>query len=642
MKKFWNNLGFGGRLSAMIIALVLFSVVIVAAMVYNEYRSTSNEAALNRLQGTSEGGAQSFMDWLLARQDELRLYASLDAFVEQDEAQMENLLVRLAEEHGYWDTIYFVDTSGVGQFAVSYDGSAEVLTQQQANQFVVADRDWFRSAVRGNEVFSEPLVSRASGNRVSTVVIPVYRDREIIGVLRGAVMLDTVTDRVQQLPVSDDAEVFVLAADGTAITRSDSIRNLDDAIDTQASGAISSSQDGAGIYPNAQGTMVVGAYNYIDLLGWGLVVEEPQSVALAAVSRMFWLLVVVVSIIVVIAAAICIAIARNVLSVIGGEPSYASAAVSKVAEGDLSTPITLKAGDDSSILASISSMQQRLREVISDISSYSQQVASASTQLSQVSDATQRGITEQNAQLSNAATAINEMSSTAEEVARNSQDAADAAQAANTEADKGQNVVGETVETVHMLSKDIAHSSDVVGHLKEDSDKIGKVLDVIGQIAEQTNLLALNAAIEAARAGESGRGFSVVADEVRTLASRTQASTQEIQQIISTLQNRADSAVQAMKGSSEAVDQAVHKVSSAGESLSNITMAANKINEMIQQIASAAEEQTMATREINQSIHSVSDIAEQASGHVKESVESSESLARLAEHLQDMVKRFRL
>lgn len=642
MRNYWQNMGFGARLASMIITLVVLAVVSVASLVYVEYRSSATEAALNRLQGASEGGQQSFMDWLLARQDELQLFASLDAFIEEDTEQVSNLLSRLADSDGFWDTIYVVGTDGRGQVGVSYDGRAQVLTGAQARQFDVADRDWFQRAIRGNEVFSEPLVSRATGNRVSNVVIPIYRDGEVISVLRGAVRLDTIFDRLQQLPIGENAEVFLVDDSGMPITTSRSVTSLENRLDTEAVQAIERGRDGVGTYQNATGEQVVGAYNYIDLLSWGLVVEEPMRVALAAVNRMFWTVVVMVAVIALIAVVICIKIGQGVIKVIGGEPEYAAEAVARVAEGDLVTDIQLRDGDSKSLLYSIATMRRRLREVMADISTYSEQVASASTELSQVSESTKQGIEEQSEQLNNAAAAINEMTATAEEVARNTQDAADAARETSEESGNGRRVVESSIETVTALSSEMSASSEVVSQLKRDSDDIGKVLDVIGQIAEQTNLLALNAAIEAARAGESGRGFSVVADEVRTLASRTQSSTQEIQTIIHTLQSRADEAVTSMQGSSAQVEDAVGKVSQAGEALSNITQAADKINEMVQQIASATEEQTMASKEINQSIHSVSEISAQSTSHVKESVQSSESLAQLAEHLQSMVRRFKL
>lgn len=638
----WKHLGFGVRLSLTIISLVLVSVLAVATMVYVEYRNSATQSSLNRLQGASQAGQQSFVDWLLARQDELRLIASFDAVVSEQEAAIGNMLSVLANSEGYWDTIYVVDTNGIGQFGVTYDGRAQVLSRAQANNFDVADRAWFQRAIQGQEVFSDPLVSRATGNRISNIVIPIYRNGELVSVLRGAVRLDTIFERVQQLPIGDAAEVFLVDRDGMPITTSRSVPSLSDRVATYATAAIAQGQDGVASYANAVGRDVVGAFNFIDLLGWGLVIEEPLDIALAEVSRVFWIVCGVVLVIVVLGVIVCLRIAKGVIGVIGGEPTYASDMVTCVADGDLSHEIKLRAGDTNSILFSIATMQKRLREIMSDIRSYAEQVASASTELSQVSEATEHGINQQNEQLSGSAAAINQMSATSEEVARNTQDAADAALAASEESTHGMQVVDRGISTVNKLAEGMAQSSEVITALKQDSDAIGKVLEVIGQIADQTNLLALNAAIEAARAGESGRGFSVVADEVRTLASRTQQSTQEIQKIIQTLQHRADKAVESMQVSSDQVGNAVTEVAKAGEALSNITHAADKINQMVQQIASAIEQQTMAAREINQGIHLLSEISNESAQHVKESVQSSDALAQLAEQLQSMVKRFKL
>ncbi|RUO24383.1 methyl-accepting chemotaxis protein [Aliidiomarina minuta] len=642
MKAIWQNLGFGARLTLMIVSLVVISVITVASIVYVEYRAATTEATLNQVAGTSQSGTQSFMDWLLARQDEMRYLAQLDATRGRDVDQVNNLLATLADGQGYWDTIYLLDTSGVGQIGVSYDGNTQVLSSGEAAEFQVQDRTWYQQALRGNDVFSEPLVSRASGNRVSTVAIPVRTNGQITGVMRGAVMLDTIFERVQQLSVDGSAEIYLIDSDRRSVTTANSVPDVETRINTQAAEGIANQDNGVGIYRNHAGVEVVGSYNYIPLLGWGLTIEVPVSEALANVRAMFWSLVLIVSIIVVLSVLICLAIIRNVVKTIGGEPKYASEVVSKVASGDLTYSIKLKPGDKTSLLYSISVMQNQLKEIMSDISSYAEQVASASTELSQINGSTEQGIQQQNEQLSNAATAINEMSASAEEVARNTQDAADAAKNTNDEAETGQRVVSEAIQTVEQLADEIKKGSEVIAQLKSDSDQIGSVLEVIGGIADQTNLLALNAAIEAARAGESGRGFSVVADEVRTLASRTQDSTTEIQGVIEKLQKRADESVAVMNGSAARADETVYKATEAGSSLQKITLAATKINEMVQQIASATEEQTTAAKDINQSIHQVNDIAAQTATSVEESTQASDSLARLAEHLQSMVRKFKV
>src|SRR5690606_38337190 len=167
-------------------------------------------ATLDELQATSELNAASFVDWALAREDEMRYLASLDAARDLDERQLEHLLERIASAQGHYDTIFFVAPNGRGVVGVSYDGRAQVLSAEEAEAFDVANRDWFRAAINGNDSFSQPVISRATGNRVSTLAIPVRRGQQVVGVIRGAVRVDTILGRVSELARADGSEIFLL------------------------------------------------------------------------------------------------------------------------------------------------------------------------------------------------------------------------------------------------------------------------------------------------------------------------------------------------------------------------------------------------------------------------------------------------
>ena len=220
--------------------------------------------------------------------------------------------------------------------------------------------------------------------------------------------------------------------------------------------------------------------------------------------------------------------------------------------------------------------------------------------------------------------------------------AAGAAGAAEQETKQGQQVVSQTVQSLAQLAKDASRSAEIINHLKQDSDKIGNILQVIESIAEQTNLLALNAAIEAARAGDTGRGFAVVADEVRTLASRTKDSTTEIQQMIEKLQRGTDNAVQATNQSEQATLQTAEQAGRAGDALAGISRAVKLINDTAQQIASATEQQTIVSRDLNKNLHRISDVAYQTADNMTQSAQASESLANLAEQLKALLAKFRV
>ncbi|WP_371916165.1 methyl-accepting chemotaxis protein [Pseudomonas sp. URIL14HWK12:I9] len=240
------------------------------------------------------------------------------------------------------------------------------------------------------------------------------------------------------------------------------------------------------------------------------------------------------------------------------------------------------------------------------------------------------------------ATAINEMSSAAQEVAHSAQNAAHAAHQTDSEGQQARRVVDGSVQQIHALVSDIRSSGASLDSLQSDVQSIVGVLSVIRSIADQTNLLALNAAIEAARAGEAGRGFAVVADEVRALASRTQQSTQEIQGMIDRLQRGTEEAVAAMRRSSEAGDGTSEKATLAGQSLDAISGLIATINSMNAQIASAAEEQTAVAEEINRSVHQIAQAVDQVADETQQSAAASRSLAALGDGLGRLVKQFRI
>ncbi|WP_437880268.1 methyl-accepting chemotaxis protein [Pseudomonas sp. LRF_L74] len=234
------------------------------------------------------------------------------------------------------------------------------------------------------------------------------------------------------------------------------------------------------------------------------------------------------------------------------------------------------------------------------------------------------------------------MSATVQEVARNAESASEAASLADGEAREGDRVVGEAIARIERMAEEVSRSGEAMNLLKQESDKIGSVIDVIRAVAEQTNLLALNAAIEAARAGEAGRGFAVVADEVRSLAQRTQQSTAEIETLVSGLHNGTQQVVTAMNNTRALSESSVELTRKAGDSLESITRTVSNIQSMNQQIAAAAEEQSAVAEEISRSIINVRDVAEQSATASDETAASSAELARLGNHLQGLVSHFRV
>ncbi len=318
-------------------------------------------------------------------------------------------------------------------------------------------------------------------------------------------------------------------------------------------------------------------------------------------------------------------------------------AAARLAEGDLTARVKYTGNDELARVAlAFNTMADKFKDGFVEISGATAQLAAAAEELSAINVETNQGISRQQAETDQVAAAMNQMSSTVHDVARNAAQAAQAAQGADTETQRGKQVVKESINAIDALAAEVEHAAQVMQKLEAESASIGTVVDVIRGIAEQTNLLALNAAIEAARAGEQGRGFAVVADEVRTLASRTQQSTQEIQKMIQRLQTGAGEAVKVMVEGRSRAQVSVKQAAQTGESLNSITEAVANIVDLNMQIASAAEEQSAVTEEINRNITTISQVGQQTSLASRQTMVASEELARLAAQLQGVVSRFRV
>jgi len=316
---------------------------------------------------------------------------------------------------------------------------------------------------------------------------------------------------------------------------------------------------------------------------------------------------------------------------------------SAISENDISHTCEMESHDMiGEIIDAFNMMASNLRDMIGQISGATTQLAAAAEQTSTITDETSQGVQAQQAEIDSIASAMDEMTSTVQEVARNAADASNAADAADSEAKNGALVATEAIGGIDSLVTEVDAAASVIRNLEQESENIGSVLDVIRGIAEQTNLLALNAAIEAARAGEQGRGFAVVADEVRTLASRTQQSTQEIQDMIQRLQSGAGNAVKVMEGAQGRAQESSDLVEKAAESLAMIAGSVSAINDMNTMIASAAEEQSAVAAEMQSNMGNIREVADRSAEGAQQTAQASEELARLAAEQQALMAQFRM
>jgi methyl-accepting chemotaxis protein len=315
----------------------------------------------------------------------------------------------------------------------------------------------------------------------------------------------------------------------------------------------------------------------------------------------------------------------------------------KLAKGDLTSRLQLDNKDEFADVAdSFNRMASQFSDVVRELERSIEQLASGAEELSMTSIQTNQGVKRQQEEVEQVATAMTEMAATVQEVARSASSTAMATKSAHQQTSNGRAIVSSSVSAITALSEEIGVATEVVRQLEADGESIGSVLDVIKSIAEQTNLLALNAAIEAARAGEQGRGFAVVADEVRTLASRTQDSTTEIESMIERLQQGTRKAVGVMNESKERTQTTIQETQKESEFLENISNAVTEIDDMCAQIASASEEQSVVADSISRSIEHINGVTMDAAQGSQQVTESSEVLAHLASDLQALISRFKV
>lgn len=312
-------------------------------------------------------------------------------------------------------------------------------------------------------------------------------------------------------------------------------------------------------------------------------------------------------------------------------------------EGDLTRRITSKSNDEIGKLATgFNTFAQKIHDTIAQVAKSAGEVASAATEIAAVSDEMANGLSQQSAQVHTISSAIEEMNASIVEVARKSVDVAEHAKHDAKSAQEGGIIVNETVREMQSIKQTVTDTANSVEELGKRSEQIGQIIEVINDIADQTNLLALNAAIEAARAGEHGRGFAVVADEVRKLADRTTKATDEIAHSITAIQTETKEAVERMSKGTEQVATGVERASEAGESLKRIVNSSQAAVDMIQSIAAAAEEQSAASAQVANNIENISSFTRQSSEGASQAAEASGQLSAKAEQLQSLVRQFKI
>ncbi|EJN20942.1 MULTISPECIES: methyl-accepting chemotaxis protein [unclassified Pseudomonas] len=365
--------------------------------------------------------------------------------------------------------------------------------------------------------------------------------------------------------------------------------------------------------------------------------DAAAEAAAAMYQRALWIVATIIVVALIATLLLAWALTRSITTPI----NQALEVARRIAAGNLSGEIASSGKDEAAqLLDALAEMQGNLRSTIRGISESAQQLASAAEEMSSVMEQSTRGLQQQNDQIEQAATAVTEMSTAVDEVAANAVSSAEASEASNEDSKHGHVQVSETISSIQELVSAVLGASEQAEGLATQAQDISKVLEVIRGIAGQTNLLALNAAIEAARAGEAGRGFAVVADEVRSLAQRTQNSTEEIELMISSIQQGTGATVGALQSSAEQAGQTLRRANSAGQALEKITASIAQINQRNLVIASAAEQQALVAREVDENLVTIRDLSTQTAAGATQTSAASQELSRLAVDLNGLVTRF--
>nr|WP_086939907.1 methyl-accepting chemotaxis protein [Thaumasiovibrio occultus] len=618
------------KLTGATLTAVLAMALVMAVIIGKSYYQFGNQAVYVKTQAVAAAVSHKLSEWIASQG---QIVAS--AAQSQRQGHSESALIQARLSGDFYD-VYF--GTATGEMHLSVD-------DEMPEGFDPRTRDWYQEASAQNGmIITSSYQDVTTKETLVSVALPVTHNGQQLGVVAGDIILDDLIHDLTQVNLGEGSRVFLLENDlvlGHA--NSDLMQKPATNIHPDLRQAvISSAIDAKQLVPfeTADNTYLM-YFQPINGTNWTLVVELDKSIEFAAVYDAIKA-VAVMSLI--ITAVIGVAISA-LIGFLFRDLGRVSEALSTIAQGkgDLTQRLEPRTKDEVGELAhNFNQFVSHMHAMVTRMKSVADQLGAQSHQTATQATHRAHNISVQQDNIASVAAAIEEMATTTNEVASNAEQTARTAHVSVQLSDSGAAQVGTSQASISMLASEVQTATDVINALNEHTQNINTILSAIQEIAEQTNLLALNAAIEAARAGEQGRGFAVVADEVRVLSQRTHDSTAEIQSTIETLKRITKEAVTHMTDSRQLAETSVVDANQAVSSLQDITKAINEISDMATHIASAAEEQSLVTQDITRNTQSVRSVSDELAVEAQEAVEQASALAELANQLKSEVEKFRV